>query len=422
MQLHSVKLDNYGGFWCVEPVHFNQIVQRVNSMDLAAHVSAQTPQAFDAAAQSFELTGGGTVAVIDIQGTMTKAGSSLGGGSTIQARHAIRQAEENQTVQSIILRIDSPGGSVAGTSDLAAEVARTTKPTVAFVEDLCASAAMWVAAQCDSVFANSATAKIGSIGTFMALYDISGALENEDVRTVVVKAGEFKGGGFPGMEISDEQIAEWQKVIDATQEQFTASIAEGRGMSIEQARDLNTGLVYMAAEALNRNLIDGIKTFGEVVEELRSRTTVKGPVAMSDIQTPQAATFKELVEACPGIDAKASADAVFLTECQGAEMTAADTTALYCSTLRDRLAASEEVNSTLAEEVAELKAATPRPTGVSAIGTSPANASSKSDDAQADFLREVRKEQEFGKSRAEAVKTVNRKHPELREALVASAN
>ena len=72
MQLHSVKLDNYGGFWCVEPVHFNQIVQRVNSMDLAAHVSAQTPQAFDAAAQSFELTGGGTVAVIDIQGRLKK--------------------------------------------------------------------------------------------------------------------------------------------------------------------------------------------------------------------------------------------------------------------------------------------------------------------------------------------------------------
>ena len=143
---------------------------------------------------------------------------------------------------------------------------------------------------------------------------------------------------------------------------------------------------------------------------------------MSDIQAPQAATFKELVAACSGIDAKASADAVFLAECQGAEMTAADTTALYCSTLRDRLAASEEANITLAEEVVELKAATPSPTGVSAIGTSPANASSKSGDVQADFLREVRKEQEFGKSRAEAVKAVNRKHPELREALVAAAN
>ena len=240
MQISNVKLDNYSGFWCVEPVHFNQVVQRVNSMDMVAHIAAQDHKTF---AASFDSVGGGTVAVVDIQGTMTKAGSSIGGGGTVQARHAIRQANADESVTSIILRIDSPGGSVSGTADLAAEVTRSTKPTVAFVEDLCASAAMWVASQCDKVYANTATAKIGSIGTFMALYDISGALENEDIKTIVVKAGEFKGGGFPGMEVSDAQIAEWQNVINATQAEFTKAIASGRGMSIAEAEALNTGLV-----------------------------------------------------------------------------------------------------------------------------------------------------------------------------------
>jgi len=420
MQISNVKLDNYSGFWCVEPVHFNQVVQRVNSMDLVAHIAAQDHKSF---AASFDSVGGGTVAVVDIQGTMTKAGSSIGGGGTVQARHAIRQANADESVTSIILRIDSPGGSVSGTADLAAEVTRSTKPTVAFVEDLCASAAMWVASQCDKVYANTATAKIGSIGTFMALYDISGALENEDIKTIVVKAGEFKGGGFPGMEVSDAQIAEWQNVINATQAEFTKAIASGRGMSIAEAEALNTGLVYMASDAQTRNLIDGIKSFDEVVEELRSRADRK-EVAMSDTTETQAATFKELVAACPGIDMKNAADAVLIGECQEAELTTADATALYCSTLRDRIAASEAVNKTLSTEVAELNAAAAlvKPKGVPAVGTKTVSETDDSTDAHADFMVAVRKEQENGKSRAEAVKTVNRTQPELREAMVAAAN
>ena len=261
MQISNVNLDNYSGFWCVEPVRFSQTLDRVNRMDLVAHVESQSVGSFDATAQHFESIAGGTVAVVDIQGTMTKAGSSLGGGGTVAARHAIRQAERDQTVESIILRIDSPGGTVAGTADLASEVAKTSKPIVAYVEDLCASAAMWVASQCDQIYVNANTAQVGSIGTYMAMYDISQALENEGVRAVVVKAGEFKGGGYPGTEISDEQVAEWQKMVDALQTEFTAAIALGRDMSVAQAQQLVTGLTYIAAEAEQLNLIDGVKAF-----------------------------------------------------------------------------------------------------------------------------------------------------------------
>lgn len=422
MQLSAVKLDNYSGFWCVEPIRFNQLVDRINSMNLSAHVAAQEPQTYDPMAQHFESIEGGTIAVIDIQGTMTKAGSSLGGGGTVEARQAIRQAQNDSTVGAIILRFDTPGGNVAGTADLANEVAKTTKPTIAFIEDLCCSAGMWVASQCDEIYANDATAMVGSIGTFMAVYDISGALAEEKIRTIVVKAGEFKGGGFPGMEISEAQVAEWQKVINSIQDQFTAGIARGRKMTTEQAQSLVTGLAYMAPEAVKMKLIDGIKTFDQVVDGLRSKTTLKDAKSMTEKTEPKAATFKEIVTACPGIDPKSAADALFITEQLKAESTAIEANGHYCLALQERLKASQESNGKLTTELTELKATQPKGKGAPAVGTKAKTEGASDTDAKAEFDAAVKAEQAKGKSRSAAVMAVNKSRPELREALVASAN
>ncbi|MEO1996474.1 MAG: S49 family peptidase, partial [Planctomycetaceae bacterium] len=367
--MSQVNLDNYAGPWCVEPSRFNQVVNLVNGMDLAAHIAAQPPRSITTKQHR------NSVAVIDIEGTMTKGGSSLGGGSTVEARRAIRAAGESDVVKSIVLRIDSPGGTVSGTSDLAAEVAKTTKPIVAFVEDFCASAAYWVASQCDSIYANTSTAQIGSIGTFMALYDISGALEGEKVKTIVVKAGEFKAGGFPGTKISKAQVAEWQKLIDATQAQFTKAIAAGRGMGMRQAEQLNTGLVYIAADARKLGLIDGIKTFDEVVEGMRNVTSRKGPMIVSQSNV---ASFKEIVAACPGIDTQDETDALFVAEClRAGDLTATEVQHLYCDDLQNRICASEEAGAALQTQADSLR--TPTSKGVSAIGTKTTSAAEIND-------------------------------------------
>lgn len=419
MQLNAVNLDNYGGLWCVEPTRFSQLLDHVSRMDLRAHIAAQQPRSIGLSDQRFTAIEGGSIAIIDIQGTMTKAGSSLGGGGTVEARQAVRQAEKDPTVGSIIIRFDSPGGTVSGTADLAAEVAKTTKPTIAFVEDLCCSAAMWVASQCDEIYANNATAMIGSIGTFMGLYDVSKALENEGVKAVVIKAGEFKGGGFPGLEISDAQIAEWQKQIDAIQAEFTAGIAKGRKLSIDQAQKLATGLTHVASDARDLKLIDGIKAFDEVVAGLRSKTPQKGISAMTEKTEPKAATYKEIVAACPGIDPKNAQDALFITDCLKDELTAADANELYCGTLASRLKAAEEKAAAQATELAELKAAA-KTKGAPTVGTLPTSQSSG--DARAAFNAAVKAEQEKGLSRSQAVIAVNKKSPELRAAMLGESN
>jgi len=423
VQPEQVKWSNYGGLWCIEPTRFRQMVNHVNSMNLAAHIASQHPRSFAIGEQRYQSIEGGSIAVIDIQGTMTKAGSSLGGGGTVEARKAIRQAEEDKTVASIILRFDSPGGTVSGTADLAAEVKATTKPTIAFVEDLCCSAAMWVASQCDEIYANNATAMIGSIGTFMGLYDISKALETEGVKAVIIKAGEFKGGGFPGMEITDAQQAEWQKQIDALQAEFTAGIAAGRKLSIDQAKTLVTGLTYVASEAMSLKLIDGIKTFDDVVAGLRAKQQPlsKGITKMTEKIEPKAATFKEIVSACPGIDAKNPADAAFIVQALGAGLTSQEATENYCAAMKDRLKASEDAAAAQAAELAELKAAASKPKGAPAVGTK-TDKKAEGGDAAAEFNAAVKAEQAKGKTKSQAVMAVNKAQPELRAAMVAAAN
>lgn len=425
MQLESVNLDNYGGLWCVEPIRFSQLIDRVNKMDLMAHVASQQPRTIDMAEKRFGTVEDGSIAVVDIRGTMTKAGSSLGGGGTVEARRAIRQANADPSVSSIVLRFDSPGGTVSGTADLAAEVQKTTKPTIAFVEDLCCSAAMWVASQCDEVYANNATAMIGSIGTFMGLYDISKALENDGIKAVVVKAGEFKGGGFPGMEITDAQIAEWQKQIDAIQAEFTAGIAKGRKLTAEQAQKLVTGLTYVATEAQSLKLIDGIKSFDEIVTGLRSRPSQKGTSRMSDTTEPKAATYKEILAACPGINPKLADDAVFIADCQKNDLTARECNENYCSTLLDRLKAKDETIAAQSAEIAELKAkaaVTPKSKGAPSVGTAPQAEGSVSGDPATEFRAQVAKKKAAGLTHDRAVSAVNREFPNLVAAMRAQNN
>ncbi len=283
MQIDQVKLQNYSGLWCIEPSRFSQQCAMLGLLDLKAHVAAQPEPKRNVAGigRKFD-TAVGSVAVVDVQGTLTKAGSSLGGGGTIEMRQAIRKANEDKSIGAIILTIDSPGGTVSGTSDLAAEVANSAKPIVAYVEDLCCSAAMWVASQCDEIYANNATAIVGSIGTFMGLYDVSQAFEKEGIKPILIKSGEFKGGGFPGSKVTDAQVAEWQKSIDSIQSEFTAGIAKGRGMSLQAAGKLATGSCFMAQEATRLRLIDGIKPFDEVVQHVRGRTSRASRSPVSD--------------------------------------------------------------------------------------------------------------------------------------------
>lgn len=310
------RLDDYFGAWCIEPIRGLAMMEHVGRMDVTAHVAnhKQEPKSYvslfnqsDAVEDSFEQlaadgsaagAGGTSIAVIEINGTLMKASSSLGSSSsTVDLRLAIRSAMNDPAVGGILLKIDSPGGSVSGTSDLADQITQAAekKPVWAFGEDLVASAALWLATQCDEFFANAKTAMIGSIGTVIGLYDQSGRMGQAGVKAKVYATGPLKGAGFPGAEITSAQDTYFQDVVDSTQAHFRQAVMAGRDMTMAEVKSLETGGLFTASEAVRNGLIDGIQSFDKTLSMMfkqiktsasaKASTQSKGAKPMADLVT-----------------------------------------------------------------------------------------------------------------------------------------
>lgn len=261
------------GAWACEPSRFRDAVQAVKDglwpMRAAAPMIVGGP--------SFQLTADG-VAVVSIDGMMTKGTSKFEGTtSTAATRRNLRAAAEREDVRAILLRISSPGGFVDGTADLAADVARLGGeiPIEAYIEDIGASAAFWVASQAAKVWANP-TALVGSIGTYQVLWDESKAFEAAGVKVHVISTGPMKGAGEPGTELTPEILKSEQTIIDDLNAHFLAGVRKGRGLTPKQLAAVATGEVWIASKAKDLGLIDGTRTIDQVVAALAERAARSG--------------------------------------------------------------------------------------------------------------------------------------------------
>lgn len=264
------RLDEYFGPWAYEPVRFQLAWQAAAAKNLFSHVNAGPSPRPQTMTTMVPVRGGKNVAVIEMNGSLMKQQPSMGGTSTVQLRRDIRSAASDPNVSSILISIDSPGGTVAGTQDLAKDVrdARKKKFVYAQINDLGASAAYWVASQANQVFANAPTALVGSIGTILTVYDESAAAEQAGIKALVFATGPLKGAGTPGAPVTEEQVAHFQRIVNETQTHFDAAVMKGRGLTPSQLAGVRTGGVFPAAEALDRRLIDGIQDFDSTLEAL----------------------------------------------------------------------------------------------------------------------------------------------------------
>jgi len=213
--------------------------------------------------------GKSNIAIVRIQGPLSKSSGYYSIGTAV-LRKEIRAAAVNPQINAILLVIDSPGGTVAGTSELAADIAeaRKAKPVWAFIEDVGASAAYWLASQADLIYANSPTALIGSIGTIIVAYDYSKMAEKDGIKALVFATGDMKGAGVPGTEITADQQAYFQGIVDEAQKSFDAAVMRGRGMSAATLAKVRNGGVYPASKALEMRLIDGIQSLDSTLSKL----------------------------------------------------------------------------------------------------------------------------------------------------------
>jgi len=213
------------------------------------------------------------VAIVPVSGPMMKGESKFGGANTVQIRKAIRAAIQDDAVKSMMLVVDSPGGTVAGTDELARDIARANavKPVHAHIDDLGASAAYWIASQARKITAGPA-AEVGSIGVYAVLEDTSAKVAAEGVKVHVVSTGPMKGAMESGTPITEAQLAYVQERVDDMNRHFQAAIVRGRsGISREQLEAASDGRVFSAQEARKLGLIDRVQSFDEAIESMQPR-------------------------------------------------------------------------------------------------------------------------------------------------------
>jgi capsid assembly protease len=207
------------------------------------------------------------LAVIGIQGPLYAWSYS-------DAQMALSAAIADDSVKGVVLRVDSPGGTVRGMFDLGDAVASAAsmKPVYAHVTGIAASAAYYVASQASQIWSGRAGME-GSLGVFYPVVDESKAAEKAGVKVSVIanKGANLKGADFPGMPVSDELRAQIQKQVDHYFGLFSEGIAKGRKMPEPEVRKLGTGEVWPAGEAQSLGLIDGIRSFAETVQAMREK-------------------------------------------------------------------------------------------------------------------------------------------------------
>lgn len=282
-------LEQYFGPWAMEETAFRALFDQVARMDLAAHVREaqarqgdEEPGAGEAEKDPLYSVSPTGIATIQISGVMSKYGSSLSArGSTIRTRQALRKAVADSAAQGIMLLIESPGGTAAGTDELGDEVwaAAQAKPLTAYILDMGASAAYWAASQGSRVVANAA-AWVGSIGSYLVVADDSQAAEKDGVKVHVIRSAKFKGVAVGGTKITDEQLDDIQRLVNTHGDLFVSKVMRGRRMDAKAVAKIADGRVHDAPGAMSLGLIDAVESFDDAMAELEQRAA--GDVSRGD--------------------------------------------------------------------------------------------------------------------------------------------
>lgn len=434
--LNIPHLDQYSGVWAMHEPAFNDTLAMIRTLDIGAHVQASRvrvndPDDDDEGDPVYSLGDDG-LARVSMTGMMTKYGSSFSSYmGSVRMRRVVRAMAADEKVKGVLMRIDSPGGSVSGTDDLADDVAALAKvkPVTAFIEDLGASGAYYVASQATRIMAGPG-ALVGSIGTYSVVYDYSQAAAREGIKVMVIRAGKFKGAGITGTEITDEQKAEMQRVIDSINNQFVNRVASGRKMKREDAEAVADGRVHIAADALTLKLIDAIGTLDTAAAELRSgfnarpnRTAIQKEARMSATNEtpspaaptgPKAATLAELKGLSGSTPEQREA-------WQEKGFTLAQATAEHLTALSARAAAQDQEIAKLKADAEAAKAAPKveaKKVGIEPVVGALTAGTTNGSDVVAKWEEAVQAEMKRNPrgNRAEAVIMANRRNPGLRAA------
>ena len=221
------------------------------------------------------------VTVVRMEGTMVtgEANDADTIGSEVVGRE-LRQAADDPMAEAIVLRVNSPGGSPAAAQEIIGdlEYAKTKKPVIVSMGDMGTSAAYYVSAHADRIYADPDTFTAG-VGVIWKFSDISNWMEKEGYNLTVIKSGSKKDMGSTARPISDDEQVYAQKIVSESFEDFISDVTTQRVIA---RSDIEDGRVIRGADAMKINVVDELGNLNDAIDgakklaQSRSKSSLPG--------------------------------------------------------------------------------------------------------------------------------------------------
>ena len=221
--------------------------------------------------------GSGNVALIRVSGTIIPEREDLlfssGGADAKTIIRQLEKAEASPTIKAILLEINSPGGTGVASAEIAEAVKSSQKLTVAWIREVGASGAYWVASAADHIVAHplSVTGSIGVLGSYVTF---TGLMQEHGVYYQRFVGGEYKDIGTPFRNMTSDENALYQSHLDEIHEYFIFAVADNRNLPKSKVRELATGMFYTGQQARKLGLVDELGGRKEALQIIESSLNI----------------------------------------------------------------------------------------------------------------------------------------------------
>ena len=196
----------------------------------------------------------------------------------------LKKAKEDPLVKGVILRVNSPGGSVYASEKIANQIKalkEAKKPVYTVMEEMAASGGYYISAPTDRIYASNET-WTGSIGVIIQSKSLQGLFEKYGIKEQNITTGKMKDAGSVGRDMNDEEKAYFQGLVDSAFDRFVQIVAEGRGLSEREVRKIADGRVYDGSQALDIGLVDKIGDLDQAISEMASKNGLQDPMVIEN--------------------------------------------------------------------------------------------------------------------------------------------
>jgi signal peptide peptidase SppA len=289
--------------WAIAPDRLTEIQAiyathlRGESIDIEA-VEARIGRQLQNQSQGYQVQDG--AALIPLRGVMAPRMNLMsqvsGGTSTELFARDVQAALSDPQVKSIVLLVDSPGGSVGGTQAAAAAVmaARGVKPIATYSDGTMASAAYWVGSAADRVYISSGVDQVGSIGVVASHVDVSQREAQLGMKTTEIVAGRYKRIASQYGPLTESGRQSIQDQVDYLYSLFVGDVAAQRGVSTDKVLvDMADGRVFIGQQAIDAGLVDAIGRIEGVIAEMNDRAATAARVTAS-IPAPRRSSMNHM--------------------------------------------------------------------------------------------------------------------------------